>query len=126
MFDLKIDRERIRLEITLWGFWDVPTVDRFERDMIAALRELKRLGSPTTSLIDGRIYPVQSQEIIARHERLLAGLGDLAADWIALVQPSHLVRLQAARAAGELRHRVFASKDEAHAWLDASTTRQAA
>ena len=117
MFALRTVREARRLEITLTGFWDADTMLAFEGEMLRALRGLKVLGGAKSCLVDASSYPVQSSEISARHQRLLAGLGELAAERIAMIVPGQLVRRQAERTAADLHHRTFMAREEALLWL---------
>ena len=118
MFTLTTAYDIRRVAIVLTGFWDAGTMLKFEGEIIAALSSLKAIGGAKACLVDASLYPVQSPEITARHQHLLASLGDLAAERIAMVVPGQLVRRQAGRAAGVMQHQMFGSREEALQWLD--------
>ncbi|MEH3106527.1 MAG: hypothetical protein PGN09_04360 [Sphingomonas fennica] len=119
MFTIALDPARALLRIDLAGYWDAPTMDRFEADMPAALARLRDLAGSTSCLIDASDFPVQGRDIADRHARLLAGLEGAMADHVAVVVPGALVRSQARRIADTPR-RFFSDTRAAMDWLTAA------
>ncbi len=112
-----IDHAARRLDFSLVGHWDLPTVARFEAAIRAALMRLPHLGirpGEQVALFDTTRFTVQSPDV-------LAALGRIASDprvtsrRIALVLASALLRMQAKRAMPHLAF--FDTRDAALDWL---------
>ncbi len=116
-FTAAIDRAARRLEFTLFGHWDLPTVARFRDAIQASVARLPALGirpGEQVALFDTGGFAVQSANVLAE-------LGNIAADRgvtsrrIALVLASALLTMQARRAMPQIA--LFNDRAEAVAWL---------
>ncbi len=105
------------VEIVMIGFWDPATLERFNRQLRAALAVLPAGGCPLgrqVTLFDLTRYQVQ-------HQQTLEGLAAMAADptigsrRIAVLLASALLRQQARRTAPG--YGLFDDRDAAMAWL---------
>lgn len=94
----------------------VEEVYEFEAKLTEACRKSRMIFGRARILVDGTDATVQTQEVMNAFlelETFVTG----AQDRHALVLPSALARMQAARSLHNERERAFPSKEEALAWL---------
>jgi len=116
-FTISTDEPRKSLHIVMRGYWDQPTFDRFADDYVRALHHMRAHGGLEAALVDGRDFAVQDKHISEQFRMLIARCMPYLATRTATVVPTHLNKLQAERAGGELAARYFIDMDEAKAWL---------
>jgi hypothetical protein len=97
MYKIEIDEPRRLIRIRLSGFWDEAEMDRYERDLEAAYRKVKTLGSPSAALIDLRESQPQSAKVVERFDALVFRFAPLMPDRVALLTPSALLKRQVER-----------------------------
>lgn len=116
-FSIRIDPAHKYVEIIMVGYWDTPTLVRFDRELRRQLPALPAGGcgiGEQNTLFDTTGYAVQSQEV-------LAGLGGMVADSsigsrrIAVLTASALNKIQTRRIAPG--YGVFSDREEAMRWL---------
>jgi hypothetical protein len=112
-----VDKARCLITLTMRGFWDEATFDRFAAAYVKALGELRDADGCTHALVDGREFAVQSTEIAQRFQELITAMAPISAKRTATVVPAQLNKMQAERTGGALQVRMFSDMAEAGAWL---------
>jgi len=112
-----VDRARCLITLTMRGFWDDATFDRFAAAYVKALGELREADGCTYALVDGREFAVQSTEIALRFQELITAMAPISAKRTATIVPAQLNKMQAERTGGALDARMFTDMEEAKAWL---------
>lgn len=118
-YRVEVDPRALSARLTLFGLWDLATVDRYSRDVEQALSE-GGAADRYRLLIDLRSHGVQPREVAAEiQSRLMQGV-DRTSRIAVLVSESLLHRLQAQRLGSHVRASFFADEGEALAWLAAA------
>jgi len=105
------------LRMTLRGFWDIPTFERFAAEFEQALQTLHRAGGCEAAIVDGREFAVQSKDILKRFEDVMRANGPYLARRTASIIPTELNRMQAKRVTESLARLDFTNMEDAEAWL---------
>lgn len=117
MFTVTIDRQRQLVATTLSGFLSMDEVPAFYAAEQDAARSLEVQPSGHLLLIDASNYDPQSQEVVVELRRMI-DLRPLRARRAAIVISQALARMQMRRLVeGATDVEIFASLDEAEAWL---------
>jgi hypothetical protein len=116
-YSIVADVRRHYLHIVLSGYWDQLTFDAFAREYTAALDRLEATGGLRRGLVDGRDFAVQGRAISDQFGELVVKNRHRLAQRTANLVPSHLNKLQAERAGGNMIARYFTDEAEAKAWL---------
>ena len=119
-FRIEIDQSELLVRLTLFGLWDVGTVDRYAAAAKSAFAELTHAGAPIAdckALIDLRKHGVQSREVTERIQSWLGLALSDGAHHAVLVSESMLHRLQAQRVGSALDAAFFSDEAGALAWL---------
>ena len=120
LFTIDVDRRDALVRLTLFGLWDVATVDRYAAAAQAAFSSLNEAGVPLDrckALIDLRQHGVQSREVTHRiHGWIKLDLSGGARHAV-LVSASMLHRMQAQRVGAALDANFFSDEADALAWL---------
>ena len=118
-YRIEVDPRTLSARLTLFGLWDLATLNRYTYDVTQALAEGGAAGRYRI-LIDLRNHGVQSREVAAAiQSRLMMGI-EQASQVAILVSPSLLHRLQAQRLGSHVQASFFADEDEALTWLTAT------
>ena len=108
------------MRLTFWGLMDHATTDQFEQEL-ADTFALRRpaAGGPSDWLFlaDVRAAGMQSRDISARLQSIMARYGSLTRRTAMLMSGSALEMMQARRVAGRDGTGFFRDEDEAAAWL---------
>lgn len=121
MFEVTADHQSRMLRIVLRGFWSDADMARYNVEVGRTMAELRNTGGCRTILIDMVDFPIQTQAIAEAHAAKLRVVKQTTDIRVALIMPSALSRIQAARVASDTGHRTFASEGEAMAWLAGET-----
>ncbi|MBT2186254.1 hypothetical protein [Sphingobium nicotianae] len=116
-YSITTDTRRGLLHIEMRGYWTQQIFDQFAAEYLDALKRMKSAGGLQLALVDGREFSIQAKEISEQFGALIASCKPLHARRTATVVPSHLNKLQAERAGGDLAARYFIDMTEARAWL---------
>ena len=116
-YSIHYDPATSTLEARVEGFWDQATIARFIGDFSAAIAELRGRGLRFGVLGDGSHFAVQAQEIARGLTTLVDAGNQHNRAPTAIVAGAALVKMQATRAMAAPHLRVFATRDEARAWL---------
>jgi hypothetical protein len=116
MYTIDHDREAGIIRISVEGFWDAATAERFGADLRRPLTEAKASGRPVLVLSDARTFVVQPPEVAAIFARFEEEQGRMR-DRMAMVVGSMLAKMQGERAVAGSTTRFFATPEEAEAWL---------
>ena len=116
-YSVTTDTRRRLLNIEMRGYWTQAIFDAFTAEYVAALHKMKALGGLEICLVDGREFAVQAKDISEQFHALIARCMPLLAKRTATVVPTHLNKLQAERAGGELAARYFTDMAAARTWL---------
>ena len=116
MFSFHVEPEIGLLTVTRNGFWSLPTVAAYEKDLREQLAMLHQLGRPTSCIIDIRSSGAQSGEVAAALRAMVGRLGSLHATRTAVVTHTGLAKLQAKRVA-DVNSRIFTSMVLARDWI---------
>ena len=123
--DMRVDPAGPLVRTTLSGFFDEAAI----KQLIAARAEtygrLRCAPHSWLSLIDVRGMAIQSQEMVARFQQVLAQ-PDFRSRRLAFVVNSPLARMQLQRAIGSRTAQVFTEPAEAERWLRREDEPQAA
>lgn len=117
MFTVHVDRATRTLKITVEGFWDLKTVEDYERAVGEARAELAKTPGRVYWRIDGRNVDIQSQDVAERIQAMIANGSPTDDDVVALIFPAGLGVMQAKRVASSSLPRTFTSIEEAETWL---------
>jgi hypothetical protein len=116
MYRIDYDRQAGIVRVSVEGFWDVATAERFGADLRRPMNEAKTSGRPVLVLSDARKFVVQPPEVAAIFARIEEEQGPLR-DRLAMVVTSILAKMQGERAVAGSTARFFATPEEAEAWL---------
>lgn len=116
-YEVAVDLPRRLLVLTLRGFWNEATFDKFASEYAIALEMLQRQGGCRLALVDGLDFAVQAAEISTRFKELIDSLAPIAARRTATIVPAQLNRMQAKRTGDSINARIFTDRAEAEAWL---------
>ncbi len=108
------------MRMTFSGLMDHPTIDRLEQELAPAFARMPaKAGQPGDCLllVDVRASSVQSRDITARLQAIIARYGPLTRRIAMLVSESPLEMMQTKRVAGRNGTDFFLSEDDASAWL---------
>jgi hypothetical protein len=111
------------LRLTLTGLWDEAVLAAFVREAAELRNRVERSGHRTDEgriLIDLTGYPVQPKNITEQIAALLPTFGERAGRVAVVRSTSALQNLQVQRLLALDKVRMFASFDEALAWLSES------
>jgi hypothetical protein len=111
-----VDAARDYLHVTLRGFFDRASVERFVAERAEAFAQLRCARNQHVTLIDIRDVSIQSQESVAIFQTAIDD-PRMASRRLAFVVAKSLARMQARRIAEHRSARFFESHDEAEAWL---------
>ena len=104
--------------IKIWGFWTIEIADAYFQHLTLFLQAHRSIGSGASILIDLTGADTQAQTVIKRTEE-----GNISAfdnhDRVAIVTSSSLLKMQIGRTGVGSSTKVFASSDDALAWLRA-------
>ena len=124
-FSVTTDMRRSLLHIVMQGYWTQQIFDKFAAEYLDALQRMKAAGGLELALVDGREFTIQAKEISEQFGTLIASCKPLHARRTATVVPTHLNKLQAERAGGDMVARYFIDMDEAQAWLFGASAKAA-
>ncbi len=118
-YKIEPDLARRFVRLTLFGFWDEATLERYKADvraLIAAEARLPTQDGGFRVLLDMRQHTLLSKEHAIN---LQAEIGEPAPGQRTAILVAHagLLQRQAARVASALEPRVFVDEDEAMDWL---------
>lgn len=116
-FSINHDPAHGVLRLTLTGYWSPPTLKAFADQLLLVAGKLKVARIPFGVLSDSRHFDVQSADVSDGFTRLMASAGRVHDGRTAIVVGSMINKLQAERAMGSTRLRVFLDMAEAEAWL---------
>ena len=119
-FKIEVDRRELLVRLTLFGLWDVGTVDQYAAAAKSAFADLIETGAridKCKALIDLRRHGVQSREVTNRIQSWLGLALSDGARHAVLVSESMLHRLQAQRVGSALGASFFSDEASALAWL---------
>lgn len=103
--------------MSLRGFWDLATFERFAAEFVRALHLLHRHGGLERALVDGSAFAVQSREVMMRFAEVTRENAAYLARRTANVVPGALNRLQVSQVGQRIASRDFKTRAEAEAWL---------
>lgn len=121
MFELTADHQLRMLRIVLRGFWTEADMARYDFEVGRSMAELRNSGGCRSILIDMVDFPIQTQAIAEAHAAKLRMVKQTTDIRVALIMPSALSRIQAARVASDTGHKTFGTEGEAMAWLAGET-----
>ena len=117
-YRLAFDEDTRIVRQTLIGFWDVALLHAFAAEATPMFARIARDGRPFSILSDARRFPVQSKEVGAAFNAIVAAsplrprrIATLVGDTLSKVQSERLFPFRSMRA--------FLREDEALAWLAA-------
>lgn len=116
-FEISVDIRRRQLDMSLRGFWDLATFERFAAEFVRALHLLHRHGGLERALVDGSAFAVQSREVMMRFAEVTRENAAYLARRTANVVPGALNRLQVSQVGQRIASRDFKTRAEAQAWL---------
>ena len=120
LFRIDVDQRQSLVRLTLFGQWDVVTVDRYAAAAQDAFATLTEAGTPLDrckALIDLRQHGVQPREVTERIQRWISLDLSEGARHAVLLSESALHRMQAQRVGSTLGAAFFSDEAEALAWL---------
>lgn len=117
-FSIDWNADRSILEARVDGFWDQRTIARFADELGQAMADLRGRGVKFGVLGEGSGFAVQTQEVADGLTRLVDAGNQANRAPTAIVAGGMLVKMQAARAMAAPHLRVFATREEALAWLE--------
>lgn len=118
MYRIEYDENESLLRLKLTGFWDADIVARFSAELLSKTAELSRTNRKLSVLSDGTEFPVQPPEVAAGFVSLMNKISPLVGGRMAIVASGMLNKMQAQRIFTDPKIGVFATADEARAWLD--------
>jgi len=116
MFAFSLEAKIPLLTATRTGFWALDTVISYEKALRLELAKLHLYGQPSSFIIDIRPSGPQAREVANALRSMVARLGMLRADYMAVVTASGLAKLQALRV-GDANAEVFTSMVLARDWV---------
>jgi hypothetical protein len=116
MYEIKTDRRRKLLSVTLNGLWNLEVLEQYERDMKTALASLGCKPGEHLILADFRNHAVQSKDVVARVQAMF-DTPLLASRRTALIVSGALAKMQQSRIIKRDDERIFSSEEEAIQWL---------
>ena len=120
-FEVRAERERHRIHISLVGMASLEDVERFERDLRRAVDSLTAYRGPHQLLYDVSGATIQSQEVVQALRRL--ALASPRTSAFALVNASALAGRQLNRIFSGIDLHIAVDRDDAVSWLDAQAAR---
>lgn len=115
-FRINVDVNKSLVHIWLGGFFATSDIPAFVAERDAAHRKLKCAPNQHVTLTDVREMNIQPQDTVAAFRNLLADKRHQSRK-VAFVVASSLARMQLIRAAEGRIARLFATPEEAIAWL---------
>ena len=115
-FSIELDRPRRAMHVTLSGFFTPEDVARYYAAVHEATAQLGGLPSRQRMLCDITGMRIQTQETVAAFSALMAD-PKYRYRRVAVIIASSLARMQAQRTLGDRQARIFATREEAEAWL---------
>ena len=121
MIEVTFDPEKKLVRAVMAGLLTLAEVERFADEKDAAVRAMGLATGEFFLLVETRYNVVQSQEVVAEFQRMLLH-SVLKAKRIATVRAGALSTLQTRRIAAVTQTtQIFATMDDAHAWLFSRT-----
>ncbi|MGE5721736.1 MAG: hypothetical protein ACM3YM_04675 [Sphingomonadales bacterium] len=105
------------LHAQVHGFWSLDDCERYAKDLEAAARDARRRAGHLRLLIDSGTHGVQSADVAARCVEIRKSQLQRPKDRIAVCSPSSLARRQIGRSIDTNQLALFATIEEARAWL---------
>ena len=119
MYDIRFDEDQRLILLKLEGFWHPETIADFSAALVSKAKEVGRRSSrPFSMLSDGTNFPVQSAMVATGFVDLMNQLSPIVTGRMAIVASSTLNRMQAQRIFTDPKIEVFATREEATAWLE--------
>ena len=115
-YSVTVDVTESIVRITMSGFFGADDIDGFLAERAAAHARLTCGRNDHCTITDVREMKIQSQDIVAAFQRMLAD-PDYRSRKLAFVTAPTLARPQLLRAIGSRGARVFDSVDTAEAWV---------
>lgn len=115
-YTIDVDVARSLVRLRLAGFFTAADLGRFVADRNAAHARLTCGPNQHLSLADLRDLDIQSQDMVAGFQRMLADPAQQSRR-LAFVIDSALARIQIGRAADNRQVRMFTDMGEAEAWI---------
>ncbi|WP_380786045.1 hypothetical protein [Sphingomonas sp. R86521] len=116
MFDFQLEPEIPLLTVTRSGSWSVDTMMAYEPLLRRELALLEISGRPRCCILDIRSTTAPAHDVGAALRAMVARLGHLRPDRIAVVSSSGIRELRAQRTASP-DYRIFASMRLAREWI---------
>ncbi|WP_010188659.1 STAS/SEC14 domain-containing protein [Sphingomonas sp. PAMC 26605] len=119
-YKIDVDIKRRFVRLTLSGFWDRATFDRYTQEVEGLAREAIRAGRVRQDyrvLLDLRNHGVQSREIAAEIEAGLIRNASPKQRHAVLISDSALHKSQVQRLGSATDARLFENEQDALAWL---------
>lgn len=120
-YKIDLDRTRHILKFRLWGIWDVPLAQQFEREIKSKILEMEQLAPQGWhTLVDLSEFPPQFEEVQDATKAVMQFELDHGMQKGATVLAKTMTKLQISRLArqvGEDPGSFFQSEDEAIRWL---------
>lgn len=121
MFEVETDHRRRLLKVTMTGFWTAETMASYYSAARKEFEALERTAGSKYVLINMAAYSVQSPKIAEEHAAYLRVFLEQGRARVAVVMPSALARMQAARVSSNLDYGIFKDEHEAMDWLFSQT-----
>lgn len=118
-YTIRTEPDRDLMRVTMHGFFSLSDVDRYHAAIAAASETLNVPPAQQLMLNDISDMKIQSQEIVAAFQRVMAD-PRYAGRRVGFVATSSLARAQLSRILGGRAARIFATEAEAEAWLFAA------
>jgi hypothetical protein len=116
MFSVHLDRTQRLIRVTLEGFWDTSTIERYVAELLPCIKAAREDYDEVLVLSDARNFPVQAADVVAAFRE---GGGAFGIPWdrMAVVMTSTLAKMQGARTVSDPGTQFFTSVEDAEAWL---------
>ena len=115
MYEISLDRDRKLLRAVFNGLWDLQTLERYETEREAAVRDAGWRSGEYDYLLDLRDHPVQTKDVSAKSYEYYHTYQPRPRK-LALIVTSALARMQVMRIV-DTAERLFDNEQDALDWL---------
>ncbi|WP_293884058.1 hypothetical protein [Sphingomonas sp.] len=119
-YKIEVDTKNRLVRLTLTGFWDRATFDRYTEEIEGLAQEARRAGRARLDyrvLVDLRNHGVQSREVATSIEAGMIHNASPLQRHAVLISNSALHRSQVQRLGASTDTRLFENEEDALAWL---------